>query len=126
MVEELSTYLRGWHGYFSFCQTPTVLQGLDKWLRRRLRSVLWKQWKRRRKRFPELRRRGIGRVLAAKTACSAHGPWRLAASPALSYALPNAYFDSLGLPALVASDRLHPPNRRMRTCLSGGMAGARG
>ena len=126
MVEDLSTYLRGWQGYFGFCQTPTVLQGLDKWLRRRLRSVLWKQWKRGRTRFAELHRRGIGRVLAAQTAGSAHGPWRLAASPALSYALPNAYFDSLGLPTLGASVRLNPPNRRMRTRLSGGVAGARG
>ena len=40
MVEELSTYLRGWRGYFGFCQTPSVLQGLEQWLRRRLRSVL--------------------------------------------------------------------------------------
>jgi RNA-directed DNA polymerase len=126
MVEELSAYLRGWQGYFGFCQTPTVLQGLEKWLRRRLRSVLWKQWKRGRTRFTELRKRGIGRELAAKTAGSAHGPWRLAASPALSYALPNAYFDSLGLPTLVISERPNPPNRRMRTRLSGGVAGARG
>ena len=126
MVEELSAYLRGWHGYFGFCQTPTVLQRLDKWLRRRLRSVLWKQWKRGRTRFAELRKRDIGAELAARTAGSAHGPWRLAASPALSYALPNAYFDSLGLPTLAASERLNPPNRRMRTRMSGGVAGARG
>ena len=126
MVEELSTYLRGWHGYFGFCQTPTVLQRLDKWLRRRLRSVLWKQWRRGRTRFAELRKRDISVALAAKTAGSAHGPWRLAASPALSYALPNAYFDSLGLPTLAPSDRLNPPNRRMRTRTSGGVAGARG
>ena len=125
MVEELSTYLRGWLGYFGFCQTPTVLQRLDKWLRRRLRAVLWKQWKRGRTRFAELRKRDIGADLAARTAGSAHGPWRLAASPALSYALPNAYFDSLGLPTLAASERLNPPNRRMRTRMSGGVAGAR-
>jgi RNA-directed DNA polymerase len=45
-VQELSAYLRGWRGYFGFCQTPSVLARLDKWLRRRLRSVIWKQWKR--------------------------------------------------------------------------------
>ncbi|MGC2462530.1 MAG: group II intron reverse transcriptase/maturase [Steroidobacteraceae bacterium] len=126
MVEELSVYLRGWQGYFGFCQTPTVLQGLDKWLRRRLRSVQWKQWKRGRTRFAELRKRGVGSELAAKTAGSAHGPWRLAQSPALSFALPNAYFTSLGLPALGPSARPNPPNRRMRTRMSGGVAGARG
>jgi RNA-directed DNA polymerase len=126
MVEELSTYLRGWHSYFGFCQTPSELQGLEQWLRRRLRSVLWKQWRRGRTRFAELRKRDIGRELAAKTAGSAHGPWHLANSPALAYALPNAYFDSLGLPRLVVPARLNPPNRRMRTRMSGGVAGARG
>jgi RNA-directed DNA polymerase len=102
-VKELSAYLRGWRGYFGFCQTPSVLDGLDQWLRRRLRSALWKQWKRGRTRFAELRKRGIGRDLAAQTAGSPHGPWRIAHSPAVSFALPNAYFDSLGLPRLTAS-----------------------
>ncbi len=124
MVEELSAYLRGWHGYFGFCQTPSVLRGLDKWLRRRLRSVQWKQWRRGRTRYAELRKRGVGSDLAAKTAGSAHGPWRLAASPALSFALPNAYFHSLGLFNLAPSKRLNPPNRRMRTRMSGGVANA--
>jgi RNA-directed DNA polymerase len=100
MVRELALYLRGWHGYFGFCQTPSVLQHLDKWLRRRLRSVLWKQWKRGRTRFKQLRQRDVRAELAARVAGSAHGPWRLAATPALSYALPNAYFASLGLPTL--------------------------
>jgi RNA-directed DNA polymerase len=103
MVGELSTYLRGWRSYFGYCQTPSVLQGLEQWLRRRLRSVLWKQWKHGRRRFAELRKRDIGVQLAAKTAGSAHGPWRLANSRALAVALPNAYFDSLGLPRLTAS-----------------------
>ena len=100
MAEELSRYLRGWIGYFGKCQTPSVLQGLDEWTRRRLRSAIWKQWKRGSVRFAELRKRGVGKELAAKTAGSAHGPWRLANSPALAYALPNAYFDSLGIPKL--------------------------
>jgi RNA-directed DNA polymerase len=101
MVKEITTYLRGWLGYFGDCQTPSVLQDLGSWLRRRLRSVVWKQWKRGRTRFKELRKRGVSQDLAARTAGSAHGPWRIANSPALSIALPNAYFDSLGLPAMV-------------------------
>jgi RNA-directed DNA polymerase len=102
MVKEITTYLRGWLGYFGDCQTPRVLQDLESWLRRRLRSVVWKQWKRGRTRYRELRKRGIGKDLAAQTAGSAHGPWRLANSPALSIALPNAYFTALGLPPMVA------------------------
>ncbi|MCW5983267.1 MAG: group II intron reverse transcriptase/maturase [Bryobacteraceae bacterium] len=100
MAEELGRYLRGWIGYFGRCQTPSVLQGLEEWTRRRLRSVIWKQWERGSVRFAELRKRGVGKDLAAQTAGSAHGPWRLANSPALAFALPNAYFDSLGIPRL--------------------------
>jgi RNA-directed DNA polymerase len=100
MAEELGRYLRGWIGYFGRCQTPSVLQGLEAWTRRRLRSVIWKQWKLGSVRFAELRKRGVSKDLAAQTAGSAHGPWRLANSPALSFALPNAYFDSLGIPKL--------------------------
>jgi len=101
MAEQLSRYLTGWRGYFGFCQTPSVLQRLDRWLRRRLRLVIWKQWKYTRVRFAELHKRGVGKDLAAQTAGSAHGPWRLSNSPALTIALPNAYFASLGLPSLV-------------------------
>ena len=101
MVEQLGRYLTGWRGYFGFCQTPSVMQRLDQWLRRRLRSVVWKQWKRNPVRFAELRKRGLSKDLAAQTAGSAHGPWRLSNSPALAIALPNAFFVSLGLPSLV-------------------------
>jgi len=103
MIEELARYLKGWLGYFGFCQTPTVLQALDHWIRRRLRAVAWKQWKRGRTRYLALRRRGVGHALAAKTAGSAHGPWRLSNSPALHAALSNTYLASLGLPSLHAS-----------------------
>jgi RNA-directed DNA polymerase len=100
MAEDLARYLRGWIGYFGKCETPSVLEGLETWVRRRLRSVIWKQWKRGSVRFAELRKRGVGKDLAAQTAGSAHGPWRLADSPGLHFALPNAYFDSLGIPRL--------------------------
>jgi RNA-directed DNA polymerase len=102
MVEQLATYLRGWRGYFGFCQTPSVLENLDSWIHRRLRCFQWKQWKRGKRRFAELRRLGVGRNLAAQTAGSLHGPWRLARSPALSYALPDAFWERLGLPRLIA------------------------
>jgi RNA-directed DNA polymerase len=92
VVEGLSRYLVGWRGYFGFCETPSVLRSLDQWIRRRLRSIVWKQWKRGRTRYAELRRRGVGRDLAAQTAGSAHGPWRISNSPALAIALPNDHF----------------------------------
>jgi len=100
MAEELSRYLRGWIGYFGKCETPSVLEDLEKWVRHRLRSVIWKQWRRGTIRYGELCRRGVNSRLAAKTAGSSHGPWRLSHSRALDVALPNAYFDSLGIPRL--------------------------
>jgi RNA-directed DNA polymerase len=102
MVKELTIYLRGWREYFGFCQTSSVLQSFDEWVGHRLRATAWKQWKQGRRRFAELRKRGVGKDLAAQTAGSARGPWRLANSPALNMALPDAYFSSLGLPTLAA------------------------
>jgi RNA-directed DNA polymerase len=97
MVGKLNLYLRGWHGYFGFCQTASVLSDLDSWIRRRLRCVVWKQWKRGRTRYKELRKRGINAALAAKTAGNPHGPWRLSHSPGMCIAFPNAFFDGIGL-----------------------------
>jgi RNA-directed DNA polymerase len=101
MVNQLAVYLRGWRGYFGFCQTPSVLNELDSWTRRRLRCVQWKQWKRGKCRFAELRRMGVGKDLAAQTAGSPHGPWRISRSPALSFAMPDAFLKELGLPSLL-------------------------
>jgi RNA-directed DNA polymerase len=97
MVANLNVYLRGWHGYFGSCQTPSVLVDLDSWIRRRLRCVVWKQWNRGRTRFKELRKRGVNAVLAAQTAGNPHGPWRLSHSPGVCVAFPNAFFDGIGL-----------------------------
>lgn len=100
IVKELSRYLNGWRGYFGFCETPSVLRKLDRWVRRRLRAITWKQWKHGTTRFAELMRRGVRKDLAAQSAGSPNGPWRMSNSPALAIALPNAYLRSLGLPSL--------------------------
>jgi RNA-directed DNA polymerase len=101
VVEELAQYLRGWRGYYGFCETPRVLQKLDSWIRRRMRSAFWRQWKTSRKRYAELVRRGVSKDLAANTAGSRRGPWRVSQSPALSIALSNAFLSWFGLPSLV-------------------------
>ena len=59
LIEDLTPYLIGWRGYFGFCQTPRVLTNLEAWIRRRLRSYLWRQWQNGHNRFKELRRRGV-------------------------------------------------------------------
>ena len=99
-AKALSRYLIGWRGYFGFCETPSVLRALDQWIRRRLRAIAWRQWKRGRTRYAALRRLGVGKDLAAQTAGSPHGPWRLSNSPALNVAVSNAHLGSLGLASL--------------------------
>ena len=102
MVEQLSSYLRGWGGYFGFCQTPSVLRELNSWIHRRLRCFQWKQWKRPRRRFAELVTRGVSRYWARATAGTPHGHWRVSRCPALQHAMPDAFWEQLGLPRLTA------------------------
>jgi RNA-directed DNA polymerase len=103
MTGNLNRYLRGWLGYFGHCETPSVLRDLQSWLHRRLRAVIWKQWKTSPRRFGELRKLKVRRDLAAQTVGSHHGPWRLAKSPALHIALNSKYFQSLGLVAMISN-----------------------
>ena len=100
-MAELIQYLRGWRGYFGFCETPEVLIGLIRWVRLRLRAALWRQWKTPRRRRAALLELGVSPQLARNTAGSGLGPWYLARAKALSVGLSNAYFQSLGLPTFV-------------------------
>jgi RNA-directed DNA polymerase len=100
-IEELASYMRGWRGYFGFCETPVVLEYLTRWVRLRLRAALWRQWKTPRRRRAALLALGVRPRLAKNTAGSGRGPWYLAKSKALSVGLSNAYFRSLGLPTLI-------------------------
>jgi RNA-directed DNA polymerase len=99
-IEELAPYMRGWRGYFGFCETPEVLIGLTRWVRLRLRAAMWRQWKTPRRRRAALLELGVRERLANNTAGSGLGPWYLAKAKALSVGLSNAYFKSLGLPSL--------------------------
>src|ERR1700684_4400477 len=99
-IEELAPYMRGWRGYFGFCETPEVLLSLTRWVRLRLRAAMWRQWKTPRHRREALIKLGVRERLANNTAGSGLGPWYLAKAKALSVGLSNAYFKSLGLPSL--------------------------
>lgn len=98
VVAELRDALLGWKAYFGFAEVLSPLRDIDKWIRRKLRCYTWKQWGR--AGYRELRRRGVSVREAWNTSKSAHGPWRLSKTPALSLALPAKYFSSLGLPSL--------------------------
>ena len=101
MAEELARYLRGWIGYFGKCETPSVLQGLEQWIRRRLRSAIWKQWKRGTVTVSPNCRHGVWAKiwpLKRRAALTVRGGWPTSGHSTI--ALPNAYFDSLGIPRL--------------------------
>jgi RNA-directed DNA polymerase len=100
LIENLTPYLIGWRGYFGFCQTPRVLTNLEAWIRRRLRSYLWRQWQNGPNRFKELRQRGVPKFHAAVAAGSPTGFWRMSGHPAVQQALRNHSFELLGLPRL--------------------------
>src|ERR1700675_1154070 len=99
-MEELAKYMRGWRGYFGFCETPEVLIALTRWVRLRLRAALWRQWKTPGRRRAALIALGVSGQLP-NTAGSGRGPWHIARSKALSVGLSNAHFKSLGLPSLI-------------------------
>ncbi len=99
IVEELRHTLLGWKAYFGITEVLSPLRELDKWLRRRLRCYQWKQWGR--AGYRELRKRGVSVHDAWHVSKSAHGPWRISKTPALSLAMPVSYFRRLGLPCLV-------------------------
>ncbi len=100
LVAEINSYLRGWTGYFRLADTPSVFQELDEWLRRRLRQVLWKRWKRPKTRQRNLVALGVPASWAREATGSGKGTWRLAASPPVQQALSNAYWREQGLLSL--------------------------
>jgi RNA-directed DNA polymerase len=96
-IRELNRFTVGWTAYFALADTPRPLSDLDEWLRRRLRQVRWKEWKRCRTRRRNLRALGIPERSAREWAGSRNGYWRIAGSAPLQRALPNAYRRELGL-----------------------------
>ena len=99
-MDRLARYLTGWRGYYGYCETSSVLRDLDSWIRRRLRCVVWKQWKVYHKRKRVLIKLGLSEELAHTTAWSAKGPWCLSLSPGVHMALNTDYFAARGLPRL--------------------------
>src|SRR5438045_6165273 len=108
LIEGLRPYLIGWRSYFGFCQTPRVLTNLEAWIRRRLRSYLWRQWQNGHNRFTELRRRGVPKFNAAVAAGSPTGFWRMSGHPAVQQALRNHSFDLLDLPDSMSLPKPNP------------------
>ncbi len=100
VAEKLGSYLRGWKAYFQLADTPRVFRDLDGWIRRRLRAVQLKQWKHGRTTSRELRARGLPEWLVRRGSGHARRWWFASACTAMHTALPDSYFDQLGVPRL--------------------------
>jgi RNA-directed DNA polymerase len=96
VIREVNQYVRGWIGYFRLAETPSVFEELEGWIRRRLRQMVWKRWKRGRTRYRELVALGVPLGRAALGAVGT-SPWRMSRTPVVNEALSNAYWQKLGL-----------------------------
>ena len=102
IIKELSTYLRGWLGYYRLIETPTVLRDIDSWIRRRLRCFVMKQWINNcHTRYKGLRALGVSDWGARPVAASRKGPWAMSNMKPVKVAMPNRFFAERGLLSLL-------------------------
>ncbi len=99
VIQEINRYTMGWIVYYRLANTPSVYEKLDKWIRRRLRQMIWKRWKRGPTRYKELVKMGIPRWKAQEGA-GGRSPWHMSKSPVIHEALSNTYFRNSGLKSL--------------------------
>lgn len=102
VLEEIKPLLRGWIAYFRLVEAPSVLEELDGWIRRRLRCILWRQWKRNYTRVRNLIRLGLSKDRALQSAGNGRGPWWNSGSSNMNRGLGNLYFEVRGLVSLVS------------------------
>lgn len=102
-IERLNSILRGWMNYFSLTQSRRPIEELDAWVRRRLRCLVWRQWKRPHTRESKMRSLGLDAQRAWKSSVNGRGPWWNAGAKHMVAALPPKYFTQLGLVSLVAT-----------------------
>jgi len=100
-IKDLNPLLRGWINYFRLTETKGVLEELDSWMRRRLRCLLWRQWKRRATKARKLRALGLDTERARRSASNGQGPWWNAGASHMNQALPAKYFTTKGLVSLL-------------------------
>ena len=116
-VKDLTPLLRGWVNYFRLAEVKGVFEALDGWLRRKLRCILWRQWKRPYTRAKNLMKRGLGKERAWKSATNGRGPWWNSGASHLNEAFPKRFFDDVGLVSLL--DHLHTVQATSGTAVYG-------
>lgn len=105
VIEELTPKLRGWVSYFRLAEVKGVFEDLDGWLRRKLRCILWRQWKRPYTRAKRLMQRGLSETRAWRSATNGRGPWWNAGASHMNEAYPTSFFRYLGLIRLMDQHR---------------------
>ena len=101
LIEELQPVLRGWINYFRLSEVKGIFEELDGWIRRRLRCIIWRQWKRSYPRAKGLMKRGLTEERAWRSATNGRGPWWNSGASHMNQAFPKQFFDRLGLVALL-------------------------
>ena len=105
VIDELNPILRGWMAYFKLTETKRVLEELDGWIRRKLRCILWRQWKRPYTRAKNLMKAGLTEERAFRSAFNQRGPWWNSGASHMNHAFPKSFFDRLGLVSLLDTMR---------------------
>ena len=100
-IETLTPLIRGWATYFRLAEVKGIFEELDGWLRRKLRCILWRQWKRAFTRARRLIQRGLEEARAWRSATNGRGPWYNAGASHMNEAYPQSYFAGLDLPSLL-------------------------
>jgi group II intron reverse transcriptase/maturase len=108
-IERLNPVLRGWVAYFRFTEVKGVLEEVDGWVRHKLRTLLWRQWKRVYTRARNLMKAGLDKVRAWRSATNGHGPWWNGAASHMNQAFPKSWFDRMGLVSLLDTQRRFSP-----------------
>jgi len=104
-IDTLTPILRGWINYFGLAQVKGTFEELDGWVRRKLRGILWRQWKRPWTRVKKLMARGLDEQRARRSAYSGRGPWWNAGASHMNDAYRKSYFDTLGLISVLDQHR---------------------
>lgn len=111
-IKNLNRYLTGWLGYYALVDTPEIIETIDGWLRRRMRSCQWQQWKKPKTKVRELINLGLRESTARKMGYSRRGSWRCSRTPAIHKALGNDYWKEIGLERLVERYKIYRENWR--------------
>ena len=100
IIKLLNPFLRGWANYYRLCKVKTMAEELDSWLRRRLRLIIWRQWKRPYTRYKRFITAGLDQERALQSAFNERGPWWNSGGSHMNQAFTNSFFSNLGLVSL--------------------------